>query len=313
VTYSVVVLDEASGALGVAAQSKVLAAGAGLAWAEAGVGAVATQAVIKRSYGPAGIALLRQGLAATDVIARLTQPDDLREHRQLAVVAAGGDSAAHTGSSCIAWAGHRLGSGIAAQGNILAGPRVVDNLFEEARSPGTLPERLVSALRAAESAGGDRRGRQAAALLVVNDGAEEFGSTIDLRVDDDDEPVERLAVLLAHHRLLSEQPTVTDLEPMTPALASELAALLRQVGATPDRLDSFQVPGLIDTAALEELGVERIGDPVPLPAGWDAGWQQALEGWMGLENLVARLAAPGWVDPLVVDHLRRRAASGPGR
>ena len=307
-TYSVVALDEQTGALGVAVQSKVLAAGAGLAWAEAGVGAVATQAIINRDYGPGGLRLLREGSAVSDAIAQLTDADTLRAHRQVGIVTAAGGSAAFTGESCISWAGHRTAHGIAVQGNILAGAAVVDDLFEAATADrGPLPERLIGALMAAEAAGGDRRGRQAAALLVVPSTDQDPDSMIDLRVDDDDAPIPRLAALLRHHRLLMDRPDAADLAPMTPTLAADVRSLLEAIGYRPDRIGEFAIRELMEPTPGGELGDEApVGEPRPLPDEWNASWQEALTAWMVLENLEARFAAAGWIDPQVVDFLRGR-------
>lgn len=307
-TYSIVALDPKTGALGVAAQSKVLAAGAGLAWAEAGVGAVATQAISNLTYGPDGLALLRKGTDAATAVKRVADADTMRAHRQVGIVAASGSSAAFTGDSCIPWAGHRSGRGIAVQGNILAGPAVIDDMFETAvYDPEPFPERLVAALRAGEAAGGDRRGRQAAALLVASGIDSDRSGVIDLRVDDDDAPIDRLAALLRDHRLHMDRPEPGDLVPMTAVLAGELRALLGAVGTVPERIDDFLIRELVDPTSLAEWDELPIGEPRPLPEGWNDAWQQALVGWMVLENLQARFAAPGWVDPQIVDLLRSRA------
>lgn len=307
-TYSIVARDAGTGALGVAVQSKVLAAGAGLAWVEAGVGAVATQAYIRRAYGPEVLGLLRSGARAADVLARLTDADDLRAERQIGVVTAAGDSAAFTGADCIPWAGHRLGPGIAAQGNIVAGPAVVDDLFEAASSgEGPFAERLVRALAAAEAAGGDRRGRQAAALLVIPTSGDDGDGRVDLRVDDDPEPIVRLGRLLAHHRLLSERPDPSALQPITAETSGELRALLTALGFVPGRIEDFAIREMMDTETLAAWDAAPIGEPRPLPDGWDPAWQEALMAWMVLENLQSRLAADGWIDPAVVAQLRTQA------
>jgi len=237
-TYSIVALDRATGALGVAVQSKALAAGAGVVWAESGIGAVATQAIANRAYGPDGLNLVREGSDVATAIITLTRADAMRAHRQVGIVSASGESAAFTGESCIPWAGHRTAHDIAAQGNILAGPAVVDDLFEATTSArGPFPERLIGALQAAEAAGGDRRGRQAAALLVVPAPDAHQDGRIDLRVDDNHDPIARLGTLLAQHRLLMERPAPFDLEPLTPATAAELRHLLGGIGAVPKRID----------------------------------------------------------------------------
>src|SRR5262245_465677 len=168
-TYSIVACDLDAGRWGVAVQSKFLAVGSVVPWAEPHVGAVATQAYANPRYGPDGLALLREGLSAEEVVARLTAADDGRDHRQLGVVDATGGSGTFTGSECMDWAGGHAGAGYAAQGNILVSAETVDALataFEGSRGE-PLAERLIACLAAAQAAGGDRRGQQSAALLVV--------------------------------------------------------------------------------------------------------------------------------------------------
>src|SRR5581483_9460718 len=168
-TYSIAACDLAAGQWGVAVESKFLAAGSLVPWAEPHVGAIATQAYANPRYGPDGLALLRDGLAAEEVVRRLTEADSERETRQLGVVDGAGRAASFTGRECHDWAGGRTGHCFAAQGNILAGPAVVDALVTsfEATAGRPLARRLLEALAAGQEAGGDRRGQQAAALLVV--------------------------------------------------------------------------------------------------------------------------------------------------
>ena len=168
-TYSIVACDLEAAEWGVAVQSKFLAVGAGVPAAEPHVGAIATQALANMRYGPDGLALLRDGLSAEEVVARLTQADEGRADRQLGVVDAQGRAATYTGKSCLDWAGGIVGDGYAAQGNILvseATVRALGRVFEETAGR-PLAERLLGALAAAQAAGGDRRGQQSAALLVV--------------------------------------------------------------------------------------------------------------------------------------------------
>ena len=167
-TYSIVACDLDAGQWGVAVQSKFLAVGSVVPWAEPEVGAVATQAYANPRYGPDGLALLRQGLSAEEVVERLTEADDGRDQRQLGVVDAAGRGATFTGSDCHDWAGGRTGAGYAAQGNILVSGETVDALAETFEATeGSLAERLLASLAAAQAAGGDSRGQQSAALLVV--------------------------------------------------------------------------------------------------------------------------------------------------
>jgi uncharacterized Ntn-hydrolase superfamily protein len=176
-TYSIVACDLERGQWGVATQSKFLAVGSVVPWAEPQAGAVATQSYANPRYGPDGLALLRQGLAAEEVVKRLTEADDGREERQLGVVDAQGRAATFTGSACHDWAGGRTGPGYAAQGNILVSGETVDALAESFESSsGSLAERLLDALIAGQAAGGDKRGQQSAALIVVERTAATPGS-----------------------------------------------------------------------------------------------------------------------------------------
>ena len=190
-----------------AVQSKFLAVGAIVPWAAPFVGAVATQAWANPRYGPDGLALLREGLSADETVDRLTSADDDRDRRQLGIVDAEGRSASYTGAECSDWAGHRTGAGYAAQGNILASEATVDALAEtfEASARDALATRLLDCLDAAQAAGGDSRGQQSAALLVV--GAEQgynglSDTVVDLRVDDHAQPLTELRRLLEIHREL---------------------------------------------------------------------------------------------------------------
>src|SRR4029079_4559933 len=167
-TYSIAGCDLDASQWGVAVQSKFLAAGSLVPWAEPGVGAIATQAFANPRYGPQGLELLREGLSADDVVERLTTADDGRDHRQLGVVDGRGRGASYTGAECLDWAGGRTGECYAAQGNILVSEETVDAIAETFEaSSGPLAERLLDCLDAAQAAGADRRGQQSAALLVV--------------------------------------------------------------------------------------------------------------------------------------------------
>ncbi|MFQ5845760.1 MAG: DUF1028 domain-containing protein, partial [Planctomycetota bacterium] len=191
-TFSIVGFDAGTGDLGVAVQSKFFGVGSVVPWAKAGVGAVATQAWANVGYGPRGLELLASGKSARETVAALTGADPGRARRQLGVVDARGRSASFTGSGCLAWAGHREGEGFCAQGNILAGEKVVEAMagaFSKAREGGgELADWLMAALEAGQRAGGDRRGRQSAALLVVREGGGYGGGNdryVDLRVEND--------------------------------------------------------------------------------------------------------------------------------
>jgi uncharacterized Ntn-hydrolase superfamily protein len=199
-TFSIVGADLARGELGIAVASKFLACGAVVPWASAGAGAVATQSYSNTAYGPDGIRMMRDGLSAEQTLARLLADDDDRALRQVGLVDARGGSAAHTGSGCHGWAGHVTGSSFAAQGNILVGEDTVQAMAAAFRSSnGTLSDRLVNALAQGESAGGDRRGRQASAVFVVKANGGYGGKNdvlVDLRVDDHPDPVAELRRLL---------------------------------------------------------------------------------------------------------------------
>ena len=204
-TFSICAVDADTGEVGVAVQSKYFAVGSVVSWARAGVGAVATQAAGIAGYGPRILDLLAVGIAPDEAIRVVLGGDDERESRQLGVVAADGSSASWTGIDCNAWAGHETGTGVAAQGNILAGERVVADIIGAFREQtGTLAERLVATLEAGQEAGGDVRGQQSAAVYVERTGAgDETGELIDrvvdLRVDDHDLPIAELRRLLDIH------------------------------------------------------------------------------------------------------------------
>jgi uncharacterized Ntn-hydrolase superfamily protein len=204
-TFSICAFDPATGELGVAVQSRYFAVGSVVSWARAGVGAVATQAAGVAGYGPRILDALEGGADPEEAIRQVLGGDEARETRQLGVVAANGQSAAWTGIDCNAWAGHETGEGFAAQGNILAGEPVVADMARAFREgDGTLAERLVAGLEAAQAAGGDVRGQQSAAVYVERPGAgEETGElvdrVVDLRVDDHEEPIVELRRLLEIH------------------------------------------------------------------------------------------------------------------
>src|SRR5688500_14020635 len=196
-TYSIVACDLEARQWGVATQSKFLAVGSVVPWAEADVGAVATQSYANPRYGPDGLALLRQGRTAQQTVDALTAADDERDHRQLGIVDARGGAATFTGSKCIEWAGGRTGDRYAAQGNILVSGKTVNALAETFEQHAELPlgEHLLECLAAAQAAGGDRRGQQSAALIVVEKEAG-YGALsdtlVDLRVDDHATPIDEL-------------------------------------------------------------------------------------------------------------------------
>jgi len=249
-------------------QSKFLAVGSVVPWAEPLVGAIATQSWANPRYGPDGLALLREGLAAEEAVARLTAADDGRAQRQLGIVDGDGRAASYTGDECHAWAGHRTGDGYAAQGNILVSADTVDALAEtfEATATNPLAERLLDSLDAAQAAGGDSRGQQSAALLVVGPEQGYAGLSdvlVDLRVDDHERPLEELRRLFGLHQELFGQ------TPRSRWITLD-AGLRREVA---DRL--------------AVLGYER------------------LEDWAGAANLEERVDGEEEIDPVVLDALRR--------
>ncbi len=284
-TFSLVARDAATGDLGVVVASKFLAVGAVVPTAVAGVGAVATQSYANVSFGPRAVALLRAGRTPEDCATEFRRDDPGIAQRQFGIVAADGSSVTFTGEACHAWAGGRAGEGYAAQGNILAGEDVLSALVDTyLGSSLPFPERLVAALAAADEAGGDKRGRQSAALVVVGEGKGYGGLDdrwIDLRVDDHDAPVPELGRLLQLQRLYLDKPSAAPRE-----LASDEVAWLQSV---------LGAQGLL------------VGEPT---GAWDEATERALQGLYGVENLEERWVGGGAVDPVAWEHLRRRFGSG---
>jgi len=269
-TYSIVACDLEAGQWGVATQSKFLAVGSVVPWAEPNVGAVATQSYANPSYGPDGLRLLRDGLSAEDTVTRLTDADEGRDQRQLGIVDGGGGAATYTGSGCHAWAGGRTGPCFAAQGNILVSGETVDALAEtfQATAPGPLAERLLDCLAAAQAAGGDKRGQQSAALLVVEKNAGYAGlsdTLIDLRVDDDAGPIEELRRLYGLHQGLFGRTPREEWIEIDEGLATELRERLAQLGYDEELPAAFARWSGSENLEERVDGIERI-DPVVLRA-----------------------------------------------
>jgi len=270
-TYSIAACDLGAKQWGVAVQSKFLAVGSVVPWAEPGVGAIATQAYANPSYGPSGLALLRDGLSAGEVVERLTAEDDGRDERQLGVVDGQGTAASWTGPGCNDWAGHRTGAGYAAQGNILVGEETVAALATtfEANEQLPLAQRLIECLAAAQAAGGDRRGQQSASLLVVQKEGGYAGLSdvlVDLRVDDHERPIQELRrIYELHYRLFGLSP----------------------------REDWLPLEGELRTEVDERLG--RLG-------------YDSLDAWAGVENLEERVDGDEAIDPVVLDALREASS-----
>jgi uncharacterized Ntn-hydrolase superfamily protein len=274
-TYSIAACDLEAGQWGVATQSKFLAVGSVVTWAEPHVGAVATQAYANPRYGPHGLDLLREGLSAQDVVDRLTAADEGREHRQLGIVDAEGRGASYTGGECYDWAGDRTGPGFAAQGNILVSEDTVAALAETfARTAGSpLAERLMDCLDAAQAAGGDSRGQQSAALLVVERDGGYAGLSdvlVDLRVDDHERPLEELRRIYGLHQAIFGKTPKEEWIPIDEQLGGELSERLARLGYEGDLAD-------------------------------------ALFRWAGNENLEERLEGAEAIDPVVLEELRRRS------
>jgi uncharacterized Ntn-hydrolase superfamily protein len=269
-TYSICACDLDAQQWGVAVQSKFLAVGSIVPWAAPLVGAVATQAWANPRYGPEGLALLRKGLAADGVVERLTSADEKRGERQLGVLDNAGRGAAYTGDECKDWAGHRTGAGYTAQGNILVSGETVDALAVtfEATAGRPLAERLLDCLEAAQAAGGDSRGQQSAALLVVGPEQGYAGLSdvfVDLRVDDHARPLEELRRILGIHQSLFVRTPRGEWIEVDAALRAEL------------------------DERLAALGYER------------------LEDWAGVENLEERVDGEDAIDPFVLERLRAKS------
>jgi uncharacterized Ntn-hydrolase superfamily protein len=278
-TFSIVAADVQSGDWGIAVASKFPCVGAVVPWAKAGVGAVATQSWANTSFGPDGLALMGAGVEAAGALDRLLVADDGREDRQVGFVDGSGRAATFTGSKCMDWAGGVTGEGFAAQGNILAGEGVVAELaggFTEA--DGDLCDRLLAALIAGDAAGGDKRGRQSAALLVVRDGGGYEGRNdryIDLRVDEHADPINELVRIFGvwdESMLVRNDPL---LEP-TPDLVTDLQRRLAAIG----RYDG------------DASGV------------YDGATRSALAGWAGEHNLEGRLRDDDLISNLLVREIR---------
>jgi uncharacterized Ntn-hydrolase superfamily protein len=266
-TYSIAACDLEAGQWGVATQSKFLAVGSVVPWAEPQVGAIATQAYANPRYGPEGLSLLREGLSAEEVVARLTSADEGRDHRQLGIVDREGRSASYTGAECLEWAGERTGPCYAAQGNILVSAETVHAIAETFdSSSGALVERLMACLDAAQAAGGDRRGQQSAALLVVEqDGgyAKLSDTVVELRVEDHERPLEELRRLYRLHEALFGETPREEWLTVDGALADELRGRLAKLGYDGELEDAFN--RWAGNVNLEERvdGIEEI-DPVVL-------------------------------------------------
>jgi uncharacterized Ntn-hydrolase superfamily protein len=271
-TFSIAACDLEAAQWGVATQSKFLAVGSVVPWAEPYVGAIATQAYANPRYGPDGLALLREGLSAAEAVERLTAGDEGRAQRQVGIVDGDGRSATFTGGDCMDWAGGIAGPCFAAQGNILVGEATVAALASTftATAGRPLAERLIRSLATAQAAGGDRRGQQSAALLVVErDGgyAQLSDTLVDLRVDDHADPIAELGRLYEQHTLL--------------------------FGKTP-RTDWLTLDGELRTEVHERL--QKLG--------YEGELERAFVDWAGAANLEERVDGADRIDPVVLAELR---------
>lgn len=273
-TFSIVAWDPAIPSWGIAVASKFPAVGAVVPWARAGAGAVATQSYANTTYGPRGLEAMSAGRSAIEALETLLSEDDGRAQRQVGLVDAAGGAATFTGPECMPWAGGLTGDGFAIQGNILAGPQVVEAMSAAfLSSSGDLADRLNAALLAGDRAGGDRRGRQSAALLVVRVGGGYSGFNdrwIDYRVDDDPDPVPRLGELLGLHRLYFDQSPPSE----RVALEGEPLIRLEQIMHGLGYYGGPETPTLdaaVRSALRRFIGNENFEDRSDLEAGWIDG------------------------------------------
>jgi uncharacterized Ntn-hydrolase superfamily protein len=279
-TFSIVAFDPETDSLGVAVQSKFLAVGSVVPWARAGVGAVATQAMANYNYGPHGLDLMSEGNSAEQTVQALTSADEDREHRQVGIVDALGRTSTFTGSECFDWAGGVTGEHYAAQGNILVGRETVEAMASTyEQTDGDLAARLLSALDAGQGAGGDSRGKQSAALLVVREGGGYGGDNdrvVDLRVDDHPEPIRELIRIRDLHTLYFGETSPDDVIMVDGDVRAEVASALLRAGY---------------------LEGPDVGDDDLFTA---------LSAYIRTENFEEREQQRGYLDRSVLEYLKRR-------
>jgi uncharacterized Ntn-hydrolase superfamily protein len=282
-TFSIVGYDPEAEEWGVAVQSKFLGVGAVVPYAKAGVGAVATQSLANTAYGPEGLALIEQGYSAEEALKRLVEADPERDQRQVGIVDKNGHAATYTGDKCYDWAGGMTGPGFAAQGNILVGEETVRAMGDTfLKTKGTLAERLLTALTAGQKAGGDKRGKQSAALLIVRDKGGYGGfndRALDLRVDDHPTPIKELRRIFDLHQLYFSRPRKEDIIPIKDELKAEIIQELLRVGY----IEDGQIP-------------ENNED-----------FYKALTSFYHTENFEEREQPEGLIDRAVVQFLRQMA------
>jgi uncharacterized Ntn-hydrolase superfamily protein len=301
-TFSIVAIDLENGDVGVAVQSKFPNVRPLVPWAEAGVGAVATQSFVNATYGPRGLTLMRNGATAAEALAILTATDSDKQNRQAGIVDAKGNAATWTGDECFEWAGGYAGTtagrrgaiatgkGYAIQGNILVGQATVDAMaktFEQTKGP--LADRLLAALVAGGRAGGDRRGEQSAALLVKRKGAGYDGSSddlVDISIYDHPTPLRELERLYALHKLHFLRSDPANLIPVDPALATELQTIMSNTA-----YKGFQFYA------------------GPITGVYDAATKKALRDFMGWENYDVRIRDDDRIDREVLADIRKNFAA----
>jgi uncharacterized Ntn-hydrolase superfamily protein len=284
-TFSIVAFDFKNGDIGVAVQSKFPAVGAVVPWAKAKVGAIATQAWCNTAYGPTGLKMLEANLSAQETLRKLLADDTNPQVRQFAVVDAKGQVAAHTGTECFEWAGHITGKGYSCQGNILAGAKVVESMaraYEE--TSGDLIDRLIQVLSAGQAAGGDRRGQQSSALLVVREKGGYEGFTdryVDLRVDDHPTPIEELKrVLRVYDMTMLSREDPKNLLTIDHDIAVVLQKNLMKLG-----MYKGEITGVLDDAT-----------------------NKALHEFVNINNFENRMHEQGWIWKSILDYMGELAS-----
>src|SRR3989442_11978879 len=285
-TFSIVAFDAKTKDLGVAVESKFPAVGSAVPFAQAGVGAVATQSYANTTYGPRGLAMLNRGAGPKETLIALTSRDRERGKRQVGIVDSRGRAASYTGKECSGWAGHIVGRGFACQGNILAGEAVVEAMARAYESTkGGLPVKLLAALVAGQEAGGGRRGPEGAALLVVREKGGYGGFNdrwIDLRVDDHRRPIDELIrIFNVYDMTMLTREDPGNVVPITPEIARFVQRLLKGAGHF--------------TGAIT--------------GRWDAKTQAAFESWMGVENLENKVRTDGTLWASVWRYVQEKAGA----
>ncbi len=278
-TFSIVAVDPEAEELGIAVQSKFIAVGSVVPWAKAGVGAVATQSWANTSFGPRGIELLERGYSPREALEMMLAEDEGKEYRQVGIINTAGDAATFTGDECFPWAGGVTGKNCACQGNILVNEETVTRMAEVfEKAEGDLASRLLKALDAGQEAGGDSRGKQSAALLVVKPEGGYGGFNdrlVDLRVDDHPEPIKELIRLYGLHTLYFSEMKPENILKIEGGRADKIISVLRTLGY-------FQ------------------GD---YTGSWRAEHQVALKKYYLTENFDERIADDGYIDGEVLEFM----------